>query len=59
MQEMLLFSNTISDLYKETSDAVNGNEMDNRTVIKKSLSGLLKQSFFHGASRFGATNFIA
>ena len=26
---------------------------------KKTLSGLLKQSFFHGASRFGATNFIA
>lgn len=59
MQEMLLFSNTISDLYKETSDAVNGKDMDNRAVIKKSLSGLLKQSFFHGASRFGATNFIA
>lgn len=59
MQEMLLFSNTISDLYKETSDAVNDKNMDNRAVIKKSLSGLLKQSFFHGASRFGATNFIA
>ena len=59
MQEMLLFSNTISDLYKETSDAVNGNDINNQTVVKKSLSGLLKQSFFHGASRFGATNFIA
>lgn len=59
MQEMLLFSTTISDLYKETSDAVNEKNMDNRAVIKKSLSGLLKQSFFHGASRFGATNFIA
>ena len=59
MQEMLLFSNTIIDLYKETSYAVNCKDMDNSTVIKKSLSGLLKQSFFHGASRFGATNFIA
>lgn len=59
MQEMLLFSNTVSDLYKETSDAVNNKNLDNRAVIKKSLSGLLKQSFFHGASRFGATNFIA
>ena len=59
MQEMLLFSTTISDMYKDTSDAVNGNELDNRIVVKKTLSGLLKQSFFHGASRFGATNFIA
>ncbi len=59
MQDTLLFSSTISDLYKETSDAVNGNEFDNRLVVKKNLSGLLKQSFFHGASRFGATNFIA
>lgn len=59
MQEMLLFSTTVSDLYKETSEAVNNNDLHNRMVIKKSLSGLLKQSFFHGASRFGATNFIA
>lgn len=59
MHEMLLFSSTISDMYKDTSDAVNGNDLDNRIVIKKTLSGLLKQSFFHGASRFGATNFIA
>lgn len=59
MQEMLLFSTTVSDLYKETSEAVNNNDLQNRTVIRKSLSGLLKQSFFHGASRFGATNFIA
>lgn len=59
MQEMLLFSTTISDMYKDTSDAVNGNDLDNRIVVKKTLSGLLKQSFFHGASRFGATNFIA
>lgn len=59
MQEMLLFSTTVIDLYKETSEAVNNNNFQDRTVIKKSLSGLLKQSFFHGASRFGATNFIA
>ncbi len=59
MQEMLLFSTTISDLYKETSDAVNEKDARERLVVKKSLSGLLKQSFFHGASRFGTTNFIA
>jgi len=58
MQNTLLFTSTVSDMYKETSDAVNGRDND-RLVIKKSLSGLLKQSFFHGASRFGATNFIA
>ena len=54
----LLFSTTISDLYKDTSDAVNKQDKEN-LIVKKSLSGLLKQSFFHGASRFGATNFIA
>ena len=59
MQEMLLFSTTISDMYKDTSDAVNSNDLDNRIVVKKTLTGVLKQSFFHGASRFGATNFIA
>lgn len=59
MQEMLLFSSTVSDMYKDTSEAVNSNDLDNKIVVKKTLSGLLKQSFFHGASRFGATNFIA
>jgi len=59
MKEALLFSSTISDMYKDTSEAVNNNDLDNRIVVKKTLSGLLKQSFFHGASRFGATNFIA
>lgn len=59
MQEMLLFSTTVSDLYKDTSEAVNNNDLENKLVVKKTLSGLLKQSFFHGASRFGATNFIA
>lgn len=46
MQEMLLFSTTVSDLYKETSEAVNNNDLHNRMVIKKSLSGLLKSIFF-------------
>lgn len=57
MQE-LLFSKSVSELYKETSKAINEG-MDDRMIVKKSLSGLLKQSFFHGASRFGSTNFIA
>lgn len=58
MQDTLLFARTISDMYEETSKAVNAMDGE-RIVVKKTLSGLLKQSFFHGASRFGATNFIA
>lgn len=56
--QTLLFSSEIADNYKETAEAIQAN-MDFKPVIKKSLSGLLKQSFFHGASRFGVTNFIA
>lgn len=59
MQNTLLFSTTVSDLYKDTSEAINESDFGNKQVVKKSLSGLLRQSFFHGASRFGHTNFIA
>lgn len=58
MAQTLLFTKEVSNIYKETADAIN-NMGDDRLVVKKTLSGLLKQSFFHGASRFGATNFIA
>ena len=58
MTNTLLFSNTVTDLYKETSDAVNSVELNKRHIIKKTLVDMIKQSFFHGASRFG-TNFIA
>ncbi len=58
MTNTLLFSNTVTDLYKETSDAVNSVELNKRHIIKKTLVDMMKQSFFHGASRFG-TNFIA
>ena len=58
MANTLLFTNTISDTYKQTSDAVNSVDLNNRHVIKKTLVDMMKQSFFHGASRFG-TNFIA
>ena len=58
MSNMLLFSNTVSDTYKETSQAVNSVELNKKLVIKKTLVDMMKQSFFHGASRFG-TNFIA
>ncbi len=58
MSNMLLFSNTVSDTYKQTSDAVNSIDLNKKLVIKKTLIDMMRQSFFHGASRFG-TNFIA
>lgn len=58
MASMLLFSNAISDTYKTTSEAINDVKLNDKLVIRKSLSELMKQSFFHGANRYG-TNFIA
>lgn len=58
MASTLLFSTTVTDTYKETSEAINGVDLNNKHIIKKTLVDIMKQSFFHGASRFG-TNFIA
>ena len=58
MATMLLFSNAVSDTYKTTSDAIKGVKLNDKLVIRKSLTDLMKQSFFHGANRYG-TNFIA
>ena len=58
MSNMLLFSNTVSVMYKQTSEAVNSIDLNKKYVIKKTLVEMMRQSFFHGASRFG-TNFIA
>ncbi len=58
MATVLLFSNTVTDTYKQTSDAINNVDLNNKHVIRKSLVEIMRQSFFHGASRFG-TNFIA
>ncbi len=58
MANMLLFSNTISETYKQTSEAVNSVDLSGKRIIKKTLVEMMRQSFFHGASRFG-TNFIA
>ncbi len=58
MASTLLFSNTVTDTYKQTSDALNSVDLNGKYVIKKTLVDIMKQSFFHGASRFG-TNFIA
>ena len=58
MAQTLLFSNTVTNAYKQTSEALNSVDLNNKHVIKKSLVEIMRQSFFHGASRFG-TNFIA
>ncbi len=58
MSNMLLFANTVTDTYKETSEAVNSIDLNKKYIVKKTLVEMMRQSFFHGASRFG-TNFIA
>ncbi|MCM1339638.1 MAG: hypothetical protein NC191_08210 [Muribaculaceae bacterium] len=58
MATVLLFSDAVSSAYKDTSKALKEVDLDNRKVVKKTLSQIMKQSFFHGANRFG-TNFIA
>ena len=58
MATTLLFTNTVSDAYKQTSEAINSVDLNHKHVIKKTLVDMMRQSFFHGASRFG-TNFIA
>ncbi|CDE88167.1 unknown [Clostridium sp. CAG:729] len=58
MATMLLFSNTITDTYKQTSEAVNSVSLSDKIVVKKTLVEIMKQSFFHGPNRFGR-NFIA
>lgn len=58
MATMLLFSDAVTNTYKNTSKAIEEVDFNNKRVVKKTLSQMMKQSFFHGANRFG-TNFIA
>ncbi len=57
MATMLLFSDAITNNYKETSEAISAIGYK-KVPPKKTLRNIMQQSFFHGASRFG-TNFIA
>ncbi len=57
MARTLLFTN-VTEKYKETSDALKEVKFETRQVIRKTLVEMMRQSFFHGASRYG-TNFIA
>ena len=58
MATMLLFSDAVTSAYKDTSKAIKEVDLSNKKVVKKTLTQMMKQSFFHGANRFG-TNFIA
>lgn len=58
MATVLLFSDAVTNMYKDTSKAIKEVELSDKRVLKKTLSQMMKQSFFHGANRFG-TNFIA
>ncbi len=58
MATMLLFSDAVTSAYKDTSKALKEVELSDKRLVKKTLTQIMKQSFFHGANRFG-TNFIA
>jgi len=58
MATMLLFSDAVTNAYKDTSKAISEVELNDKRIVKKTLTQMMKQSFFHGANRFG-TNFIA
>lgn len=58
MATMLLFSDAVSSAYKDTSKAIQEVDLSDKKIVKKTLAQMMKQSFFHGANRFG-TNFIA
>lgn len=58
MAVMLLFSDAVTNAYKDTSIALKEVDFGNKKVVKKTLTQMMKQSFFHGANRYG-TNFIA
>lgn len=53
----LLLSQTISDKYKEVSEVLSQEEAQD--VRKKSIKAIMQESFFHGASWMGTSNFIA
>lgn len=57
MAQLLLF-NTVSETYKKTAEAIDNVKLTDKVVIRKTLTEMMKQSFFHGANRYGY-NFIA
>ena len=51
-----LFSQVVADYYKASSGSINASSK--KDIRRKSLKGIMQESFFHGASYLGA-NFIA
>ena len=58
MATVLLFSDAILNTYKDTSESLKEIKLNDKRSVKKTLTQMMKQSFFQGANRFG-TNFIA
>lgn len=58
MATMLLFSDAVLNTYKNTSESLNDIKLNDHRKVRKTLTQMMKQSFFQGANRFG-TNFIA
>ena len=51
MATMLLFSDAVTSAYKDTSKALKEVELSDKRIVKKTLTQMMKQSFFHGANR--------
>ncbi len=58
MATVLLFSDAVLNTYKNTSESLNEIKLNDHRKVRKTLTQMMKQSFFQGANRFG-TNFIA
>ena len=58
MATVLLFSDAVLNAYKNTSESLNEIKLNDHRKVRKTLTQMMKQSFFQGANRFG-TNFIA
>lgn len=58
MATMLLFSDAVLNTYKDTSESLKEVRLNDNRKVRKTLTQMMKQSFFQGANRFG-TNFIA
>jgi len=58
MATVLLFSDAITNTYKDTSESLKEIKLNDSRKVRKTLTQMMKQSFFQGANRFG-TNFIA
>lgn len=58
MATVLLFSDAVLNTYKDTSESLNEIKLNNHRKVRKTLTQMMKQSFFQGANRYG-TNFIA